>query len=168
MTGRTAEKVDAPEGLQARDTAGVIAPPPLIYLAGLALGFVLDALLPSGGLPGLVRWLLGPVLALVGLALMRSFVLSFGRAGTPIQPGRPTTALVMGGPYAHTRNPGYLGMALLAAGIALLAAAPWALAGIAAAMLVVDRGVIRREERYLQRKFGAEYVAYRSEVRRWL
>jgi protein-S-isoprenylcysteine O-methyltransferase Ste14 len=151
-----------------QDTAGVIAPPPLIYLAGLALGFLLEALLPGGGVPGLVRWLLGSALALAGLGLMRSFVHSFARAGTPLQPGRPTTALVTDGPYARTRNPGYLGMALLSAGIALLADAPWALLGVAAAALVVDLGVIRREERYLERKFGSEYVTYRARVRRWL
>jgi protein-S-isoprenylcysteine O-methyltransferase Ste14 len=168
MTRRTAESSGATEGRGERDTAGVIAPPPLIYLAGLALGFALDAVLPSGEIPGALRWLLGPALVLGGLSLMRSFFLSFGRAGTAVHPGKPSTALVTGGPYAHTRNPAYLGMALLGSGIALLAAAPWALLGIAAAMVVVDGGVIRREERYLERKFGAEYVAYRSRVRRWL
>lgn len=168
MTGRATKKTIATEEPEERDTAGVIAPPPLIYLAGLALGFVLDALLPSSEAPGPVRWLLGPALVVAGLGLMRSFVLSFGRAGTPMQPGRPTTALVTDGPYSHTRNPGYLGMALLSAGIALLADAPWALGGVAAAMLAVDRGVIEREERYLERKFSAEYLAYRSRVRRWL
>lgn len=143
-------------------------PPPLIYLAGLALGFALDALLPSGEAPGLLRWVLGPALVIAGLASIRSFVLSFGRAGTSLRPGGPTTALVTDGPYARTRNPGYLGMALLCAGIVLLASAPWALIGVGAAALVVDRSVIRREERYLERKFGADYLVYRSRVRRWL
>jgi protein-S-isoprenylcysteine O-methyltransferase Ste14 len=168
MIGRTTESAGATEGPAERGTPGVIAPPPLIYLAGLALGLLLDAALPSTEVPWPVRWLLGPALVLAGLSLMRSFVLSFGRAGTPVRPDKPSTALVTGGPYTHTRNPGYLGMALLAAGIALLVATLWALFGVAAAMLVVDRGVIKREEGYLEREFGAEYVAYRSRVRRWL
>jgi protein-S-isoprenylcysteine O-methyltransferase Ste14 len=152
----------------ADDIAGVIAPPPLIYLAGLALGFALGAVLPSATLPWAVRWLLGPLLVIAGLLLMRSFISSFRRAETPVHPGWPTTALVTDGPYRHTRNPAYVGMALFSIGIALLAAAPWALIGVAVAVLVVDRGVIAREERYLERRFGAEYVDYSSRVRRWL
>lgn len=148
------------------NSAGVVAPPPLIFLAGLALGIGLDLLL-EGSVPAIVR-VLGAVLVLAGLALDLSFMRHFRRAGTAVEPWKPSTALVTDGLYGVTRNPGYLGMALWSSGLALLLAAPWALIGVALAALVVDRGVIVREERYLEGIFGDEYRAYRARVRRWI
>jgi len=151
-----------------RDTAGVVAPPPLIYLAGLIIGLVLDALLPQGELPWAVRWILGGALALGGVALLLSFNTAFVRRGTAVEPWKPTTAIVTTGPYRFTRNPAYLGMALLYIGLTLLADAPWALLVLPFVIAVIDRMVIAREERYLERKFGAEYMDYKRTVRRWV
>jgi protein-S-isoprenylcysteine O-methyltransferase Ste14 len=150
------------------DTAGVVAPPPLIFLAGLAVGFGLEALLPGASLPGAVRWVPGGVLVVAGLALLASFNTSFSRKGTAVEPWKPTTAIVTGGPYRLTRNPAYLGMALVYVGIALLAEALWVLAPLPVVLAVIDRGVIAREERYLERKFGREYLDYKGTVRRWI
>ena len=151
-----------------RDTAGVLAPPPLIYLVGLGLGLLLDAFLPEAGLPAAVRWPLGALLVVAGVSLMATFVGAFRRAQTNIDPWKPTTAIVTSGPYRFTRNPGYLGMALVFSGISLLADAPWALLVLLPTMAVIDRGVIVREERYLEGKFGEEYLTYKGRVRRWL
>ena len=150
------------------DTAGVVAPPPLIFLAGLALGFGLEALLPSATIPGALRWPLGVLFVLVGGASSLTFLRAFARAHTAVEPWKPTTAIVTTGPYRVTRNPAYLGMALVYAGIAMLAGALWPFATLLPTLLVIDRGVIAREERYLERKFGAEYTDYRRRVRRWL
>ena len=150
------------------DTAGVVAPPPLIFLAGLAIGFAREALLPGGSLPGLVRFVVGGVALLGGIALQTTFIAAFHRKGTAVEPWKPTTAIVTTGPYRITRNPAYLGMALIFIGIALLADAPWVLAALPVTLAVIDRGVIAREERYLQRKFGREYLDYKSTVRRWI
>jgi protein-S-isoprenylcysteine O-methyltransferase Ste14 len=158
----------APQAPPQRDAPGVIAPPPLIYLGALAAGFVLEILLPSASIPALVRWPVGVALVLGGFALARSFIAAFDRAHTAVDPRRPTTAIVTTGPYRVTRNPGYAGLTLLYAGIAVLAGALWPLATLVAALVLVDRAVIAREERYLARKFGAEYEAYRRRVRRWL
>jgi protein-S-isoprenylcysteine O-methyltransferase Ste14 len=136
-----------------RDAPSVIAPPPLIYLAGLGIGFGLDALLPSGSLPEWLAGSLGSVLLLAGVVLAASFVRAFRRAGTHINPGEPATTLVTTGPYRLSRNPGYLGMALGYAGIAILGGAPWALTLLLPTVFTVDRGVIRREERDLERRF---------------
>jgi protein-S-isoprenylcysteine O-methyltransferase Ste14 len=152
----------------ARDTAGVVAPPPLVYLAGLAVGFALEALLPGGSLPGALRWVGGGVLVVAGATLLLSFNALFNRHDTAVQPWKPTTAIVTTGPYRVTRNPAYLGMALVYAGIALLADAPWVLAPLPLVLVVIDRGVIVREERYLERRFGEEYVGYKRRVRRWI
>lgn len=154
--------------IEPRDAPGVIAPPPLIYLAGLAIGFGLEALVPSAGLPDALRWPLGAVLVLVGLGLGLSFGAAFRRADTAVDPRRPTTAIVTTGPYRLTRNPAYLGMALTYSGIAILAGALWPFASLVPTLILVDRAVIAREERYLERKFGAEYARYKTEVRRWV
>ena len=151
-----------------RDTAGVVAPPPLIYLAGLAIGFVIEALQPGASVPGAVRWVGGGVLVLAGSALLASFNRSFERKGTAVEPWKPTTAIVTTGPYRLTRNPAYLGMALVYVGIALLAGALWALVPLPFVLVVIDRAVIAREERYLERKFGREYLDYKAGVRRWI
>jgi protein-S-isoprenylcysteine O-methyltransferase Ste14 len=151
-----------------RDAPGVIAPPPLIYLAGLGIGFGLDALLPSASLPGSLAWSLGSVLLLGGLALAVSFVRAFRRAGTPVNPGESATTLVTRGPYRLTRNPGYLGMTLAYAGIAVMSGALWALVALVPTLLLIDRGVIRREERHLERRFGEQYIRYRTRTRRWI
>jgi protein-S-isoprenylcysteine O-methyltransferase Ste14 len=152
----------------APDTAGVVAPPPLIYLAGLAIGFALEAVLPGGSFPGPVRWIAGGLLVVAGFALLASFNTAFTRKGTAVEPWKPTTAIVTTGPYRITRNPAYLGMALVYMGIALLADAPWALVPLPFVLVVTDRMVIAREERYLERKFGGEYLGYKAGVRRWI
>jgi protein-S-isoprenylcysteine O-methyltransferase Ste14 len=151
-----------------RDTAGVVAPPPLIFLAGLLLGFGLEALLPGSSVPDAVRWILGGLALLAGIALQTSFIAAFSRKGTSVEPWKPTTAIVTTGPYRLTRNPAYLGMALIYIGIALLSDALWVLVPLPMVLAVIDRGVIAREERYLERKFGEEYLAYKRGVRRWV
>ena len=150
------------------DTAGVVAPPPLVFLAGLIVGFALEALLPGVDLPGLVEWGLGSLLVVAGLGLLLTFNASFSRKGTAVEPWKPTTAIVTTGPYRLTRNPAYLGMALTYVGIAVLSSAVWVLLPLPVVLAVIDRGVIAREERYLERKFGEEYLAYKRSVRRWI
>ena len=90
------------------------------------------------------------------------------RAGTNIRPDLPTTALVTEGPFRFTRNPLYLGLTLMYAGIALLIPGTWPLLLLVPVLLVMRWGVIAREERYLERKFGEPYRAYLGRVRRWL
>jgi protein-S-isoprenylcysteine O-methyltransferase Ste14 len=151
-----------------RDVPGVIAPPPLIYLGGLAVGFGLEALLDSPSVPGAVAWPVGAALMVTGGVLARSFFRSFGRAGTPVSPYSTPTTLVTTGAYRLGRNPGYLGMALVYTGIAMTAGALWALAPLVVVLVLIDRGVIVREERFLERKFGEDYLRYKRRTRRWL
>jgi protein-S-isoprenylcysteine O-methyltransferase Ste14 len=150
------------------ETAHVIAPPPLIYLGALGIGFGLDAAIDTGSLSPTVAAPVGAAAIIAGTGLLGSFVRAFGRARTPIDPYTPSEAIVTEGPYRLTRNPAYLGMALTYAGIALIANAPWALVPLPVAIAVIDRGVIAREERYLERKFGTAYLTYKRRVRRWL
>ena len=151
-----------------QDVPGVLAPPPVLYIASLGIGFVLEALLPSASLPAGVRWPLGGVLLGGGLILVAAFFSAFRNAGTPVDTRKPTATIVTTGPYRFTRNPGYLSLALIYCGIAVLTNALWAFVPLVLTLILVDRAVIRREERYLGRKFGDEYDHYKASTRRWI
>jgi protein-S-isoprenylcysteine O-methyltransferase Ste14 len=164
----TAETSQAHAGSGEPGVPGVIAPPPLIYLAGLGAGFALQAALPSTFLAVWVSWPVGGVLLVAGAVLARSFLRAFHRASTPVSPYSSPTALVTSGPYRLSRNPGYLGMALLYAGIAIVTQTLWAFVPLIVVLITVDRGVIAREERYLEHRFGGEYRRYKRHTGRWL
>lgn len=151
-----------------QDTPGVIAPPPLIYLAALVIGLGLGYLVPTPFLPRSLAYRLGAVLILIGAGIIISARRMMQRAGTAINPTIPTTALVITGPFRFTRNPLYVGATLIYVGIAVAARSLWALALLLVVLAVMQRGVIDREEHYLERKFGADYVRYRDRVRRWI
>lgn len=153
-----------------RDHPGVIAPPPLIYLGFLLAGYGVGQLVsePSLGLPVDLRRGLAFVLVIAGLLLDGIAAGTFRRLGTPPEPWKPTTALATGGLYKYSRNPIYVGFGITYAGFALAMDSPVALALLAPCLIVVDRFVIQREERYLSAKFGAPYQAYLGKVRRWL
>ncbi|HVF05434.1 MAG TPA: isoprenylcysteine carboxylmethyltransferase family protein [Frankiaceae bacterium] len=149
------------------DRPRVLAPPPLVYLPALGAGFALQALLSDIAPPDRAVRVLGYALVVAGGALAGSFVRAFLRARTSIDFGRATT-LVTTGPYRLSRNPGYVGMALVYAGIAVASGAWLAFATVVPALVAIDRCVIRGEERHLEKVFGDEYRAYTRRVRRWL
>ena len=152
----------------AKDTPGVIALPPFIYLEFLFVGFVIDYFLPFPVLPDDLQFLVGSVLIAGGLIPFFLAVLKFRKAGTNIPTRKPTTAVVTTGPYRFTRNPIYLGMTTVYAGIAITADSVWVLGLLILVLLIMNRGVIDREEKYLAGKFGEEYRRYKETVRRWL
>jgi protein-S-isoprenylcysteine O-methyltransferase Ste14 len=151
-----------------RDTAGVLAPPPLIFLGFLIAGFAIDWFWPAMYLPQALQYVAGALLIAAALALALWAMGRFRRAGTHVEPYKPTTAVVSDGPYAYSRNPIYVGLFLLYAGTAVCADNAWLLPLAPALYLVMHHGVVRREERYLERKFGAAYLDYKARVRRWL
>src|SRR5437899_8324500 len=162
-----------PAGQQVTDsgTAGVIARPPLLFLAALLLGFVSDRLLPLP-LPvpriDLVHWIIAGSLILIGLALAAAGIRNFSRAGTPVPTNEPTRALVTTGVHGWSRNPIYLGLFLVYGGIGIAARSPWALILTLPLAITIRYGVVAREEAYLERRFGDAYRGYKARVRRWL
>ncbi len=143
-------------------------PPPLFYVTGFVAGVALELLFPTGALPLALAILVGVVGGALWLALDGSAMLLFRRAGTSVVPMRPTTAMVTSGPYRFTRNPMYVGMAVLYLALALSFGVFWALALLPAVLYLVDRLVIVHEERYPEAKFGENYREYKQRVRRWL
>lgn len=173
VAGGAAPRSDGGEasgGSGAPDVPGVIALPPLIFLAFLAAAAVLEAIIPLPVLAGqaLARYLAGAVLAVCGFVLIFMAAGRFNAAGTNIPPTLPTTALVVDGIYRRTRNPFYLGTTLIYLGLGVAAGSFWAIALVVPLLWVINTGVIAREEQYLERKFGDDYRAYKARVRRWV
>ncbi|UUX51922.1 isoprenylcysteine carboxylmethyltransferase family protein [Nisaea acidiphila] len=156
------------ESAAKKDTAGVILPPPVILLIAILAGFGLDYLWPRAFAPDWARFYLGPALIAGAIALAVAGERQFKRAGTSVKPWVPSTAIVTSGIFAHTRNPMYLAMAILLAGVGLLGDSFWFLAVIIGFVGVMKYGVILREEAYLERKFGTPYTDYKARVRRWI
>jgi protein-S-isoprenylcysteine O-methyltransferase Ste14 len=150
------------------DHAGVIAPPPLIYVGALGLGLLLQRAAPIPFLPPRVGRVIGACLIALNFLLGAPAAMTMRRARTALNPMQPTTAIVSSGPFRYSRNPIYLSFTILYAGIAFVANALWPLLLLPAVLVAMNRGVIEREEQYLQRKFGAEYTRYKDQVRRWL
>lgn len=149
---------------------GVRYPPPLLFVAGLVVGWLLHRAfpLPSGGWSGTASRVLGWSAILAGGLLAVWAIASFRRARTSILPHRPASMLVLGGPYRHTRNPMYLALTLLYIGATVIIGTLWSFLLLPLVLVMLYRSVIRREERYLAAAFGAEYEAYRARVRRWI
>ncbi|MHB8743347.1 MAG: methyltransferase family protein [Sulfuricaulis sp.] len=148
-------------------TAGIVAPPPLIYLAALGIGYYLSRVYPLNHMPSAAKILGWPLIALGVLCWAWAFRM-MRRANTPVNPYKPSTALVTAGPYGFSRNPLYLAVTLFYVGSALLLNALWAVVLLPLVLIVMARGVIAREERFLERKFGDAYREYRTRVRRWI
>ncbi|MDD9907304.1 MAG: isoprenylcysteine carboxylmethyltransferase family protein [Rhodospirillaceae bacterium] len=151
------------------DTAGVIAPPPLIFLAGLVAGYGMDYLWPTPPLPfdREIGYMIGAVYGAIGIGVAVAALLGFRRAGTSPEPWHPTSALVVQGIYRRTRNPMYLGMTLIYLGITAAFGGLWMAVTLLPVLVVMHYGVIAREERYLEAKFGDGYRDYTASVRRW-
>ena len=147
-------------------TAGVIAPPPLIFLSFFGLGCLLQA--SPTGLCCSTREGLGFFLTGVALALLLGARLRFSRAGTPARPWKPTSALVVNGPYRLTRNPMYVAMSCLYLALTFWVNRLGPILLLPGLLLTVQYGVILREERYLLGLFGDSYADYCRAVRRWL
>ena len=156
------------EMFSAQDSARIRIPPPLIYAVGLGAGLLLSKWIPSHWLPAAVSRLLGWTLVVAACSLAAPSLAILLHKKTTIRPDRPATTLAVSGPYRLTRNPMYLSLALLYAGIAILYQSIWALVFLLPVLFIIHRHVIVPEELYLERRFGPAYADYRTRVRRWI
>lgn len=149
------------------DSANVIAPPLPLYLGTLLLGLSMHWATPLP-LATAIHPALGLVLIAAGSAGLRWAFVTMRRAETTASPNRPANRLITAGPFRFSRNPIYVAMTGAYLGVALLANTVWPLLLLIPLLLVMQFGVIRREERYLATRFGEDYTAYRASARRWL
>ncbi|MGA7669429.1 MAG: isoprenylcysteine carboxylmethyltransferase family protein [Nitrolancea sp.] len=153
------------------DTAGIIAPPPLIYGGTLTLGIILHRLIPIHLPPqrsGSLRRVLGMILIAGGLfqALWAAFTMY--RSGNNPEPSHPVVSLVEHGPFRFSRNPIYVALTACYLGMSLLLGTLWHLILLPGLLSIMQWGVVRREETYLAQRFGDNYRDYSTRVRRWL
>jgi protein-S-isoprenylcysteine O-methyltransferase Ste14 len=152
-----------------RDNPGGIAvTPPYIYLGTLLLGLLLDQKLPAPLLPrGMARSLGWPLLG-GGIALAVWFLRTMRRAGTSYELDKPATRLITDGPFRYSRNPAYVSFTMIYAGLSGLKNSLWPILLLPIVLTYMRHRVIGAEERYLERRFGEEYLLYKSRVRRWI
>ncbi|MGE3246043.1 MAG: isoprenylcysteine carboxylmethyltransferase family protein [Beijerinckiaceae bacterium] len=159
------------DDLQSRDASSRFVWPPVIYTASCLAAYALHRLVPLPLVPAELLWpaqILGAILGLAGLAVAGIAEVQFLLARTATLPVRPTSAIVATGVYRISRNPMYLGMSLVTAALGFWLNALWFLAILPLAVVAVTKLAIEREERYLERKFGDGYLAYKNGTRRWL
>jgi protein-S-isoprenylcysteine O-methyltransferase Ste14 len=150
------------------DSPGVIIFPPVLPIGTLFLGLLLQFFWPLHlssehwpRIPGLLLMVTcGPV-APWAFRTMK-------RAGTNVLPDKPSLVIVTDGPFRFTRNPIYVANSLVYLGLALICNALWPVILFAPMLMVLYWGIVRREERYLEAKFGATYLDYKARVPRWL
>ena len=142
--------------------------PPLVYGAAILTGLLLELGWPLPFLARLLTALLGSVLVVVAVVVFSYSIQTFQTAGTPVPGNKPTTVIVRTGPYRFSRNPIYLAFSIFQLGIASWVNSVWLIATLISAVALMVSVVIPREERYLERRFGADYVDYKRSVRRWL
>ena len=156
-----------PSAVQDVANLGLVRPP-LVYLISLISGAVIQLATPLPFLPGTLAVPLGAPLVGVAIALFAYSVATFRVAGTPVPARKPTTMIVRAGPYRFSRNPIYLAFSLFQLGVAMWVNSVSLLATLVGAVALMHYFVIRREEEYLARRFGAQYLDYKASVRRWL
>ena len=142
--------------------------PPLVYLTSLIIGALIQLAMPLPFLPRALTVVPGTTVVVVAIALFSYSVAKFRAARTPVPARKPTTVIVRTGPYRFSRNPIYLAFSLFQLGIAIWVNSLWLLATLVAAVALIHSIVIPREEQYLERRFGAQYLDYKASVRRWL
>jgi protein-S-isoprenylcysteine O-methyltransferase Ste14 len=151
-----------------QDNPGIKVPPPLIYLLPLILGLLLDRRVHIPFLPRRVARGLGWPLIGGGMLLGGWFRKTMHDAEAPVRTDRPVPRLTTEGPFRYSRNPAYLGLAMIYAGIGVLRNSLSVILPLPLVLYVIQREVIGREERYLERTFGEEYLEYKARVRRWV
>lgn len=150
--------------------ANVLVQPPILYMGALAAGCLMEFFFPLG--PGLAGGTLKPIIIGLGLAaiggvLAWNAIRQFVDAGTSIPVDEPTDALVTSGLYSWSRNPIYIALTVFYVGLSIALTSGWALLLLPVVLIALQKGVIEREEIYLEKEFGERYLAYKNKVPRW-
>ena len=150
------------------DKAGVIVFPPLLFACTLVIGILLGYISPSALLNTKIALLCGGLLLPAAIVLLRFAVKTLAKHNTTINPGGATTTIVKEGIYQYSRNPMYVAFTIIYISILIMTNSWYGLLLLVPLLIVVQKGIIEKEEKYLLQKFGEEYLSYRKKVNRWL
>ncbi len=153
-----------------KDVPGVIVFPPLIPLTVLVVGVALDWLIPLAMIsvvPFWARIVVGVLLFALGVSMLIRADRAFKRVGTNVNPFQPSLAIARDSIYARLRNPMYVGGSIALLGIIIAFGLEWTFVLFVLSCFALHYGVVLREERYLERKFGDDYRAYKEHVPRY-
>ncbi|WP_020176348.1 methyltransferase family protein [Methyloferula stellata] len=156
--------------MSVRDASSSFPWPPVIFATAFALATLAGWKEPMPIVPEAARGFLrfaGILVILAGVGIALAAEWRFMLAGTATLPTRPTSMVVSEGIYRYTRNPMYLGLSLSVAGVGFLINSWWFLVVLPLAVIAVTKLAIEREERYLEAKFGPDYLGYKARTRRW-
>jgi protein-S-isoprenylcysteine O-methyltransferase Ste14 len=172
VKNETVSTANQPNGNSLSDSPGVLVFPPALTLATFLLGLLLRFLwhwpLWPASVPAVCTRIIGAVFIALAIALAIWGRTEMLRAGTNLDPGKPALAIVTTGPFRFSRNPLYLANVLFYLGLTIILNSAWLLILFVPMVFVFRRGIIGREERYLEAKFGHVYLNYKAHVRRWL
>ena len=146
---------------------GLKFPPPLLVVATIGPGYLIDWIKPLPILNGDFVWLSGTALIVAALLLALVSLFHFLELKTHVEPWHPTTTIIKQGVYRFSRNPIYLAFCIATVGSGLVLNSWWVLMAVLPLILLLQKLVIKREEVYLERKFGEVYLDYKHQVRRW-
>ena len=153
-----------------KDSPGVYTPPPLVYAITFIMALVMQKRFPIDDSLFHRQWtkMLGGLLLVTALFFLARSLGQFFQSKNTVVSIKPATSLQTTGIYGMTRNPMYLGLAIVFLGITCFIGNWWNIILFPLLLLIVQEYIIKREEKYLQRRFEQEYLDYKSKVRRWL
>lgn len=150
------------------DSAQVKIPPPIYLLGAIIVGFVVHWFYPIELVSPALRWAIGLPVIILGLSIIIYCATLFKKAQTDIKPWEPTSQIISSGIYRFSRNPIYFSFIIVGIGTAITINTLWVLIMMIPLVLLLNRNVIFKEESYLEKKFGQEYLNYKNRVRRWI
>lgn len=148
--------------------AAVKFPPPLIFIIGMVIGYVIHYKFPISLEESIYMNLFGKFLITVAIIILSYVLYLFFKAKTHIEPWKPTSAIISTGLFAYSRNPIYAAFCVATVGLGLVFNNMWMVVSFIPSAIFVYHIAIKKEEQYLENKFGDEYLLYKQNVRRWL
>jgi protein-S-isoprenylcysteine O-methyltransferase Ste14 len=147
---------------------GVKFPPPLVFVLAIGFAHLVNKVLPMGFADKAVLKAFGAFVMAAGFILLACAFIQFKRAKTDIEPWKASSSLIESGLFSRSRNPVYLCFCVITIGLGFYWNNFWILLSFLPALYLVFRIAVQPEERYLEKKFGAQYRDYQRRVRRWL
>ncbi len=154
-------------GDEDRQGPGLKFPPPILVLAVIGFGYCADRIIPLPITASDLLWLTGFALIVISVALALFALFHFLEAKTLVEPWHPTTTIIEKGVFRYSRNPIYLAFCIATVGCGLALNSWWVVMSVLPLVLLLRELVIKREETYLESKFGKTYLNYKRRVRRW-